>query len=123
MGRKVPVYGSGKNIRDWIHVEDHCRAIFAVLKGGKSGEIYNIGGGNEISNIDLTYRILDIMGTEKSEIEFVNDRLGHDSRYSVNAKKIENELHFTPQMDFEGGLESTIDWYRKNRDWWQLLVN
>ena len=122
-GHKVPLYGKGNNIRDWIHVNDNCRAIFAVLTGGRSGEIYNIGGSNEITNIDLTHLILNSMGKRESEISFVEDRPGHDLRYSVDTSKIENQLQYRPEIEFRTGLESTIQWYISNYQWWQRLVS
>jgi len=121
-GRKVPLYGTGNNVRDWIHVDDHCRAIFAVLTAGKRGEIYNIGGANEITNIELTHLILDLMGRGESEISFVEDRLGHDLRYSVDTSKIQTQLHYYPKIEFRSGLQATIEWYSKNSEWWERLV-
>jgi len=120
-GRKVPVYGSGQNVRDWLHVDDHCRAIHAVLLQGKSGEIYNIGGGTELSNLALTNSILEQMQATESSIEYVADRLGHDQRYSVDASKLERELGITPLVGFEQGLKETIEWYRENESWWRSL--
>ena len=120
-GRKLPLYGNGKNVRDWLHVEDHCRAIFLVAKYGLAGEVYNVGGGEELSNIEITNRILNEMGFNNSMIQFVPDRLGHDQRYSVNWNKIKNELNYAPQVDFESGLKNTIEWYKENEDWWKPL--
>ena len=122
LGRKLPLYGTGKNIRDWIHVDDNCRAIFEVLINGKSGEIYNIGGRNEITNVDLTRWILNLMNKDESEIFFVADRLGHDLRYSVDTNKIESDLGFVPRVEIESGLKKTIEWYVNNRDWWETLI-
>jgi len=119
--RKVPLYGKGLNVRDWLHVDDHCRGIHAVLTKGKSGEIYNIGGGRELTNRELTSIILEKMGSDDSSIEFVQDRLGHDLRYSVSIKKISSELGYTPQVPFEHGIEQTIDWYKSNEKWWRPL--
>ena len=121
-GLKVPLYGTGNNVRDWIHVDDHCRAIFAVLTAGKRGEIYNIGGANEITNIELTHLILNLMGRGESEISFVEDRLGHDLRYSVDTSKIQTQLHCYPKIEFRSGLQETIEWYIRNRKWWEQLV-
>ena len=121
-GRKVPLYGTGNNVRDWIHVDDHCQAIFAVLTGGKSGEIYNIGGGNEITNIEITRLILSLMGRGESEISFVDDRLGHDFRYSVNTSKMQTQLKYSPKIGFESGLKSTVEWYINHSQWWERLV-
>lgn len=119
--KKVPVYGSGKNVRDWLHVEDHCRGIFQVLINGRPGEIYNIGGGCELTNLQLTNLILEELGAGASSIEFVEDRKGHDFRYSVDWTKINRELGYKPQVDFKVGLQQTIEWYRNNRNWWEPL--
>ena len=121
-GLKVPLYGTGNNVRDWIHVDDHCRAIFAVLTGGKRGEIYNIGGANEITNIELTHFILGLMGRGESEISFVEDRLGHDLRYSVDTSKIQADLNYYPKIEFKSGLNATIEWYSGNHGWWEPIV-
>ena len=120
-GKKVPVYGSGLNVRDWLHVDDHCRGIFQVLMGGKPGEIYNIGGGRELTNLEITKIILREMGGDESLIEYVDDRKGHDFRYSVDWSKIKSELGYQPQVIFEDGLRETIEWYRRNREWWEPL--
>ena len=119
--KKVPVYGTGLNIRDWLHVDDHCRGIHLVLMKGKPGEIYNIGGGRELSNLELTEYILEFMGMSKNEIEYVEDRIGHDQRYSVDFSKINRELGYSPQVEFEEGLKKTIDWYKFNSSWWSPL--
>jgi dTDP-glucose 4,6-dehydratase len=120
-GKKVPVYGNGENVRDWLHVDDHCRAIFKVLTDGKSGEVYNIGGGRELSNNEITKLILDEMGADESFIEYVEDRKGHDFRYSVDWSKINRDLGYLPQVKFEDGLRETIQWYRDNEAWWKPL--
>ena len=120
-GKKVPVYGSGMNVRDWLHVDDHCRGIFQVLMNGKSGEVYNIGGGRELSNLEITKSILDAMDASESSIEYVEDRKGHDFRYSVDWSKIKGELGYEPQVKFEDGLQETIQWYRNNQEWWEPL--
>ena len=120
-GKKLPMYGDGLNVRDWLHVEDHCQGIFLVAKSGKSGEVYNIGGGQELSNIEITNRILFEMGADSSFIEFVPDRLGHDLRYSVNWSKIKDELGYSPKIDFVSGLRQTIQWYQEHQDWWKPL--
>jgi dTDP-glucose 4,6-dehydratase len=122
-GKKVPVYGTGENVRDWLHVDDHCRGIYHVLKNGRSGEVYNIGGGRELTNNQITSLILDAMGTHESSIEYVEDRKGHDLRYSVNWSKINRELGYEPQVKFEDGLRETIKWYRDNEAWWKPLKN
>ena len=120
-GKKVPVYGNGKNVRDWLHVDDHCRGIHAALMNGKSGEVYNIGGGRELTNLEITHLILEAMGADESSIEYVEDRKGHDLRYSVDWTKINRELGYEPQVKFEDGLRDTIEWYRNNRAWWEPL--
>jgi dTDP-glucose 4,6-dehydratase len=120
-GRKVPVYGEGLNVRDWLHVDDHCRGIYLTLTKGKAGEIYNIGGGVSLTNIELTKKILSAMASNESRIEFVEDRQGHDFRYSVDFKKIAKELDYSPRVDFDEGLAETIDWYRENKSWWRTL--
>ena len=120
-GKKVPLYGNGLNIRDWLHVDDHCRGIHAVLNKGKSGQIYNIGGGRELNNRELTDTILALMGKDSTSIEYVEDRLGHDLRYSVSHEKISRELGYEPQVTFEQGLLETINWYKENESWWRPL--
>lgn len=123
LGKKVPVYGTGTNVRDWLHVDDHCRGILAVLLNGKSGNVYNIGGGRELSNLEITKKILLELDEDETKIEYVQDRPGHDFRYSVNWNKIRDELHYLPQIDFEKGLRETIDWYQSNQQWWKPLLN
>ncbi len=120
-GKKVPLYGKGLNVRDWLHVDDHCRGIHAVLMKGKAGEIYNIGGGEELTNKELTSMILTKMGKNDSSIEYVQDRLGHDLRYSVRIEKISRELGYQPLVKFNEGIEETIEWYKKNEQWWRPL--
>jgi dTDP-glucose 4,6-dehydratase len=120
-GVKVPLYGDGQNIRDWLFVDDHCRGILAVLEGGRAGEIYNIGGGTELTNEELTTRLLDLCGYSDSMIEPTTDRLGHDRRYSVDWSKIKNELGYEPQMSFDEGLAYTVKWYHDNEAWWRPL--
>ena len=122
-GRKVPVYGTGENVRDWLHVDDHCRGIFSVLMNGRPGEVYNIGGGRELTNNEITSLILEAMGADESSIEYVEDRKGHDLRYSVDWTKINRELGYEPQVKFEDGLRETIQWYRDNEAWWKPLKN
>jgi dTDP-glucose 4,6-dehydratase len=122
-GKKVPVYGTGENVRDWLHVDDHCRGIYQVLMNGPSGEVYNIGGGRELTNNEITSLILDAMGADESSIEYVEDRKGHDLRYSVDWTKINRELGYVPQVKFEDGLRETIQWYRDNEAWWKPLKN
>jgi dTDP-glucose 4,6-dehydratase len=120
-GKKVPVYGNGKNVRDWLHVDDHCRGIHLALMKGKAGEVYNIGGGRELNNLEITGLILKAMGADESSIEYVEDRKGHDLRYSVDWSKINHELGYEPQVKFEDGLRETIKWYRENEEWWKPL--
>lgn len=120
-GFKVPVYGNGSNVRDWLHVDDHCRGIHAVLMRGRAGEIYNIGGGTELTNMELTREILSLMGKSESSIEYVADRLGHDIRYSVDITKISNELGYKPTVNWNEGLADTVDWYQRNEGWWRPL--
>jgi dTDP-glucose 4,6-dehydratase len=120
-GKKVPVYGTGENVRDWLHVDDHCRGIYQVLMSGRSGEVYNIGGGRELSNNEITHMILDSMGADQTYIEYVEDRKGHDLRYSIDWTKINRELGYEPQVKFEDGLRETIQWYRDNETWWKPL--
>jgi len=122
-GKKVPVYGTGENVRDWLHVDDHCRGIYQVLMNGRSGEVYNIGGGRELTNNEITSLILDAMGADDSSIEYVEDRKAHDLRYSVDWSKINKELGYEPQVKFEEGLRETIQWYRENEAWWKPLKN
>jgi dTDP-glucose 4,6-dehydratase len=120
-GKKVPLYGEGLNIRDWLHVDDHCRGIYLVLENGRSGEIYNIGGGTELTNKELTELLLKASGANWDMVERVADRKGHDLRYSVDISKIESELGYHPEVDFESGLAQTVEWYKSNRSWWEPL--
>ena len=120
---KVPVYGTGMNIRDWIYVTDHCDGIIKVLENGKFGEKYNIGGNCEVDNITLVNNILDIMGAEKNLIEYVEDRKGHDFRYAIDNTKMANELGWTPKTRLKDGLKQTIDWYILNREWLNVMKN
>jgi dTDP-glucose 4,6-dehydratase len=119
-GKKVPVYGTGKNIRDWIHVGDHCRAVEFVLDKGITGEIYNIGGGNEKTNIEITEKILKFLKKDDSSIEYVTDRPGHDFRYSLDCSKL-LKMGWRPQYSFEEALKDTIEWYIQNEWWWRPL--
>jgi len=120
-GKKLPLYGNGKNVRDWLHVHDHCRGIHKVLMYGESGETYNIGGGTELTNETLTGIITNKMGFGLSQVHYVEDRLGHDFRYSVNWKKIHDTLGYLPEVPFEEGINETIDWYLENKLWWQQI--
>ena len=120
-GEKVPLYGDGNNIRDWLHVDDHCRGIALVLSAGRAGEIYNIGGGTELSNLELTNLLLTSTGRDGSYVERVADRKGHDRRYSVSINKTRSELGYSPQVPFDQGLADVVQWYRDNRWWWEPL--
>jgi len=120
-GANVPLYGEGANVRDWLHVDDHCRGIHLVLENGRVGEVYNIGGGTELSNKELTGLLLEAIGADWDRVERVTDRLGHDLRYSVDITKIADELGYRPRVSFEQGLADTVEWYRKNRTWWEPL--
>lgn len=120
-GMPLPLYGDGKNVRDWVHVDDHCRAVALVAQHGGPGQIYNIGAGNELANHELTAEILRIMGADWTRVEYVEDRAGHDFRYSVDADKIKRELGFEPIVPFREGLAETVAWYIANRDWWEPL--
>ncbi len=121
-GKNVPVYGTGMNIRDWLHVDDHCRGIQLAIDIGKSGETYNIGGGTEATNLELTQMILDFFGVGTERIEFVKDRLGHDFRYSVDWMKISDELGYQPQVSLAKELPNLIQWYIEHEDWWRPLL-
>lgn len=119
--KKIPVYGNGKNIRDWIFVDDHCDAIIKVLTNGKSGESYNISANNEVDNLTMVKKILDIMGKPHTLIKFVEDRPGHDFRYSMSSSKIRHELNWSQKTNFDEGLEKTIHWYLSNNGWWKTI--
>ncbi|MCP4607339.1 MAG: dTDP-glucose 4,6-dehydratase [Planctomycetes bacterium] len=119
--REIPVYGDGLNVRDWIHTEDHCRALVSVVQKGKPGGVYNVGADNEKTNIELVKSILDIMGKPHSLIQFVTDRPGHDRRYAIDNTKIESETGWKPRISFEEGLRQTIQWYIQNESWWRRI--
>jgi dTDP-glucose 4,6-dehydratase len=119
-GKKVPVYGTGKNIRDWIHVSDHCRAIEFLLERGNPGEVYNISGYQERTNLEITRKILDLLSKDESMIEYVKDRPGHDFRYSLDCSKL-HSLGWKPKYSFDNALEETISWYTQNEWWWRPL--
>jgi dTDP-glucose 4,6-dehydratase len=119
-GQPVPLYGDGLNVRDWLHVLDHCRAIDLVIERGEAGQVYNIGGGNEVANIDLTRRILGLLGRPESLIRPVADRPGHDRRYALDTTKLRG-LGWLPQAEFASGLAETVDWYRQNEWWWRPI--
>ncbi|MFG1666867.1 dTDP-glucose 4,6-dehydratase [Streptomyces sp. Y7] len=118
-GIPVPLYGNGLNVREWLHVDDHCRALHLVLTRGRAGEVYNVGGGNEQTNIDITHRLLELCGAEPSMVRFVPDRKGHDLRYSIDESKIRTELGYAPRVDFDEGLAEVVAWYRDHPDWWK----
>ncbi|MEP6760771.1 MAG: dTDP-glucose 4,6-dehydratase [Sporichthyaceae bacterium] len=120
-GGRVPLFGDGTNVRDWLHVDDHCRGIQLVLEGGRDGEVYNIGGGTELSNKELTGLLLEACGADWDSVDYVEDRKGHDQRYSVDIAKISDELGYQPAVDFQSGLKQTVEWYAENRSWWEPL--
>ena len=120
---KLPVYGDGKNVRDWLYVEDHCKAIDLIIHNGKVGEVYNVGGHNEMSNIDIVKLILKKLGKSEDLITYVADRKGHDRRYAIDPTKIHNELGWLPETKFADGIEKTIDWYLSHEDWWQTIIS
>ena len=119
----LPVYGTGENVRDWLHVKDHCAAIDLILQKGREGEIYNIGGHNEKTNLEVVRLILEALDKPESLIHFVEDRKGHDLRYAINPEKIERELGWKPQYTFEKGIRETIAWYLEHREWWQHILD
>jgi dTDP-glucose 4,6-dehydratase len=132
LGKPLPVYGDGQNVRDWLYVRDHCQALDTVIHKGKAGETYNIGGNNEVKNIDLVRMLCELMDElapdlpvkpAQNLITFVKDRPGHDRRYAIDASKIRTELGWQPQETVEGGLRKTIQWYLDHRDWWQPLLS
>ena len=122
LGRKIPVYAQGRNVRDWIHVKDHCKAIDFVLQKGRTGETYLVGGDCEKANLEVVQKILEILGKEESLIELVPDRPGHDLRYAIDSSKIERELAFAREYDFDKGLKDTVEWYKANQAWWEKLL-
>lgn len=122
-GKALPVYGKGENVRDWLYVEDHCAAIDLILEKGKDGEIYNVGGHNEMRNIDIVKLVCAYTGASDTLIKYVTDRKGHDLRYAIDPKKIGDELGWTPKTRFADGLKKTLDWYSKNENWWKEIVS
>lgn len=120
-GKDLPVYGDGKNVRDWLYVEDHCRAIDLIIHEGTVGEVYNIGGHNEKTNLEVVQGIIKTLG--KGNIKFVKDRAGHDRRYAIDPTKIHNELGWLPETTFEVGIKKTINWYLENQDWWEEIIS
>lgn len=121
--KELPIYGDGLNVRDWLHVEDHCQAIDLVLHKGRNGEVYNVGGNNERTNIEIVKTILKQLGKPESLIKFVKDRPGHDLRYAIDATKLREELGWKPKYTFETGIEQTIKWYLDNQEWWQNIIS
>lgn len=119
----LPVYGKGENVRDWLHVHDHCSAIDLIIHKGKAGEVYNVGGHNERTNLEVVKTILNQLGKDESLIHFVKDRPGHDLRYAIDPTKIETELGWKPTYTFESGIKETIDWYLNHKDWWEPIIN
>jgi len=121
--KELPIYGDGLNVRDWLHVEDHCQAIDLVLHKGRDGEVYNVGGNNERTNIEIVKTILAQLGKPESLMKFVKDRPGHDRRYAIDATKLRTELGWEPKYTFETGIKQTIDWYLNNQEWWQNIIS
>jgi len=119
--RSIPIYGNGKNLRDWIFVDEHCDAVYEILINGKAGQAYNISANNEISNVQIVHKILEIMGKSNDLIEFVEDRPGHDQRYSLNSSKIKNEFGWSTKINFEDGIRKTIEWYEKNFSYYESI--
>jgi dTDP-glucose 4,6-dehydratase len=121
-GSSIPIYGSGQQVRDWIHVQDHCEALLLIMGQNKAGEIYNIAGGSQFENVEVVRRILTLMGKPSTLMKHVEDRPGHDFRYRLDTSKIERELRWKPRIDFESGLKQTVDWYVNNEEWWKPAV-
>ena len=121
--KQLPVYGTGMNVRDWLYVEDHCRAVDLIIHKGKVGEVYNIGGNNEMRNIDIVKLICKELGKPESLITYVADRKGHDMRYAIDSTKLQNELGWRPETQFAIGIKKTIEWYLANKSWWQDIIN
>ena len=121
--KSLPVYGNGLNVRDWLYVEDHCSAIDLIIHNGRVGEVYNVGGHNEKTNIDIVKTILKILGKPESLITYVTDRKGHDMRYAIDPSKINKELGWLPKIKFEDGIVKTVEWYLENRTWWENIIN
>ena len=121
--KPLPVYGKGENVRDWLYVEDHCRAIDMIIHNGRVGEVYNIGGHNERTNLQVVETIIDALGKSRDLIQYVTDRPGHDMRYAIDPTKIHNELGWLPETKFEDGIRMTIDWYLNNREWWENIIS
>ncbi|WP_306368852.1 dTDP-glucose 4,6-dehydratase [Nocardiopsis sp. CC223A] len=122
-GGRVPLYGDGRNVREWLHVEDHCRAVHLVLTRGRAGAVYNVGGGDDLTNLEMTRRLLELCGADETAVERVPDRLGHDLRYSIDDTVIREELGYEPRVPFDRGLRETVAWYRDHPDWWKPLTS
>lgn len=120
---KLPVYGTGENVRDWLHVKDHCIAIDLIVRHGKAGEVYNVGGHNERTNLEVVKTILKVLGKSEDLIEYVTDRLGHDKRYAIDPRKIEQELGWKPIYTFDTGIRETIEWYLNHKEWWERIIS
>ena len=121
--KPIPVYGTGENIRDWLYVEDHCRAVDLILHKGRAGEVYNVGGHNEMKNIDVVKLVIAELGKSEDLITYVKDRAGHDKRYAIDPTKIQTELGWSPQVKFKDGIRTTVQWYLDNRQWWEDLIS
>ena len=121
--KPLPVYGKGENVRDWLYVTDHCRAIDMILQNGTIGEVYNVGGHNERSNIEVVRTVLKVLGKDDSLINFVTDRPGHDMRYAIDATKMHDELSWQPLVKFDDGIVKTVNWYLENREWWENILS
>jgi dTDP-glucose 4,6-dehydratase len=121
--QSLPVYGTGENVRDWLYVRDHCAAIDLIIRGGREGEVYNIGGHNEKTNIEVVRTILKALGKPESLITYVTDRAGHDLRYAIDPTKIHGELGWLPETSFAEGIKMTIDWYLTHQEWWKNIIN
>jgi dTDP-glucose 4,6-dehydratase len=121
--KPLPVYGDGKNVRDWLYVEDHCKAIDLIIHEGQIGEVYNVGGHNEMANIDIVKLILKELGKSEDLITFVEDRKGHDRRYAIDPTKIHDQLGWLPETKFENGIVKTIQWYLDHKDWWEEIIS
>ena len=122
-GKNLPVYGTGENVRDWLYVEDHCKAIDLIIHKGRVGEVYNIGGHNERTNLDVVKTIIHELGKSENLIKFVGDRMGHDMRYAIDPEKIHNELGWLPTTTFDEGIKKTIKWYLDNKAWWENIIS
>jgi dTDP-glucose 4,6-dehydratase len=120
---KIPVYGNGLNVRDWLFVKDHCSAIDLVMRKSKPGEIYNVGGNNELKNIEVVKKLLRIMNKSDNLIEYVKDRPGHDLRYAIDSSKLQRDFNWMPTISFDEGLMNTVEWYLTNKDWWKKILS